>query len=99
MKKLLTGMKLIHLGDADADINDVVSDVTTFIAACYGVRCAKSLSEARIAVWKTKTSAARNKAPTLQSLPSTSEAFAENVQKAHLLSWLLRAHMAFSCLC
>ena len=49
VKKLLTGIKLIRLGNADADIDDVVSDFTTCIVACYGVRCAKSTSEARIA--------------------------------------------------
>ena len=93
VKKLFTEMKLIHLGNADADLDDVVSDATTFIAACYGVRYAKSMSEDRVAVRKTRTSAARNQASTLQSLPPTSEAFADNVKRAHLqvITWLLAA--------
>ena len=77
-------MKLTNLGDIDANIDDIVSEATVFISACYGVKDDTSMSEIRIAVWKTKTGSIGNKAPSLQSLPSTSESFLENVKRAHL---------------
>ena len=77
-------MKLTNLRDIDANINDIVSEATVFISACYAEKHATSMSETRIAVWKTKTGSIGNKAPSLQSLPPTSESFLENVKRAHL---------------
>ena len=55
VKKMLSGMKLTNLEDIDANIDEIVSEATVFISACYGVKDATSVSETRVAVGKTKT--------------------------------------------
>ena len=49
VKKVLSGMKLIHLGNVNDPMCDVVSEAT-----CYSIKSVTSLSDARIAVWKKK---------------------------------------------
>ena len=45
LKVLKSGMTLNVLGQHDADMDDVVSEATSFIAACYGSRTKGDLSE------------------------------------------------------
>ena len=71
-------LPLHAIGDTQAD------EAIVLILACYGKgfsRCA-SMSEARIKMWRKKTDI--GSALKLCSLPSTTEAFTENVKRAHL---------------
>lgn len=85
VKQLQKGIKLDRLGDTSADINDVILEATTFVAACYGRKSSSSMSDARYETWLAKTGNKKVKrVPKLQSLPPTMESFSENVKRAHL---------------
>ena len=77
------GYRLHLLGDESADISKVVEQATSFMAACYGIISCSSMTECRQLVWAQKTSKSLS-APKLCSLPPTSEAFKENLLRAHL---------------
>ena len=65
-------------------ITDVLQKATQFVARCYGCATSESLSSARYEVWLSKTSKWKTTgAPKLKFLPSTSEAFEQNVRRAH----------------
>ena len=83
IKRLKEGMKLLHMGCLNEDFGKVLEEATTLISDCYGYPDV-SMTQCRIKVWYKKTPKARKKAPDLQSLPPTSEAFKENVKRAHL---------------
>ena len=77
-------MTLNVLGQHDADMDDVVSEVTSFIAACYGSRTKGTLSEIRYTIWASKMANTKiTSAPKLISLPPTNESFFEHVRRAH----------------
>ena len=72
------------LGDINAPMKDIIKQVTDFMCKCYNSLDATTMTEARITAWLTKTgrkSALR--IPKLCSLPPTTEAFEENVKRAH----------------
>ena len=72
------------LGDVTADMEDVIIQSTIFMCSCYGVSNATSMTDARIKVWTARTGRkTANKVPKLCSLPPTTEAFEENVKRAH----------------
>ena len=54
LKVLKSGMTLNLLGQHDADLDDVVSEATRFIDACYGSRTKGDLSEIRYTMWASK---------------------------------------------
>ena len=83
IKRLKEGMKLLHVGCLNEDFGKALVEATTLVSDCYGYPDV-SMTQCRIKVWHQKTSKARKKAPDLQSLPPTSEAFKENVKRAHL---------------
>lgn len=73
------------IGTVDADWQDVISQATAFVATCYGQPTATSMTEARINVWTARTGRpGATSTPNLASLPPTTEAFSENVKRAHL---------------
>lgn len=73
------------LGNINAKMEDVIQQATAFVCRCYNITNAKTMTEARIKVWITKTGQkAASKVPKLCSLPPTSEAFEQNVKRAHL---------------
>ena len=82
-------LPLNMIGDVQADWQDVISQATAFITTCHGQSKAASLSEARINVWTARTgrSGATN-TPNLATLPPTTEAFSENVKRAHLQTFI-----------
>jgi hypothetical protein len=89
LKVLKKGVSLDMFGNIGADWTDVMQVATKFIAACYGQPKATSMSEARIGVWTAqigKPGMAR--VPKLTSLPPTTEAFSENVKRAHLQTFI-----------
>ena len=72
------------LGDVTADMEDVLIQATAFMCRCYNVANASTMSDARIKLWTIKTGRkTASKIPKLCSLPPTTEAFVENVKRAH----------------
>ena len=72
------------LGDLNAPMEDIIKQATDFMCRCYNSLDATTTTEARITAWLTKTgrkSALR--IPKLCSLLPTTEAFEENVKRAH----------------
>ena len=58
---------------------------TEFVAACYGHRTvSESMSAVRQRIWASKVGKSPSIAPKLCSIPPTTEAFKENVKRAHL---------------
>ena len=64
---------------------------TKFISACYGYSNSKSLSEARLFVWAKKNGKGVTTAPKLCAIPPTTEAFQENVKRAHYQAIIWRS--------
>ena len=80
------------IGDLSADFGDVVSQATKFIGSCYGIHSAISMTDVRVKSWIKKTGRkTATKVPKLSSLPPTSEAFQQNVKRAHLQSAIWKA--------
>ncbi|KAG1656584.1 hypothetical protein GQR58_023837 [Nymphon striatum] len=76
--------KLNYLGNTDVDLTDVVEQATHFMIACYGQSGSSSFTEARTKLWSCKFGRSKVTAPKLCALPPTTEAFKENVARAHL---------------
>lgn len=73
------------LGDPNANFEDVLTQSTDFIAACYSMTGDQiTMSSVRQKVWSSKVGKAPSCGPKLCSLPPTSESFTENVKRAHL---------------
>eukprot|EP00745_Piridium_sociabile_P037812 TRINITY_DN68984_c0_g1_i6.p1 TRINITY_DN68984_c0_g1~~TRINITY_DN68984_c0_g1_i6.p1 ORF type:complete len:1121 (+),score=248.01 TRINITY_DN68984_c0_g1_i6:81-3443(+) len=83
LKVASKGHRLNFLGDLTVDVTQVVKQATEFMAASYGVKECSSMTECRQHVWAQKTGKSSS-APKLWSLPPTTEAFHENVLRAHL---------------
>ncbi len=72
------------LGDVNASMEDIIRQATAFICQCYNVPNVTTMTEARIKIWAARTGRkAASKIPKLCSLQPTSEAFEENVKRAH----------------
>ncbi|KAG0702222.1 hypothetical protein GWK47_025151 [Chionoecetes opilio] len=85
LKVLKTGLNLDMIGNAEANWPEVLEQATQFIASCYGQSKTNSMSEARVSVWTSRTGkSGATVTPKLCSLPPTTEAFIENVKRAHL---------------
>ncbi len=79
------------LGDLNADMDDIIKQATAFMCSCYNT-ASTTMTEARIKVWTSKTGRkTATKVPKLCSLPPTSEAFEENVKRAHFQCAIWRA--------
>ena len=72
------------LGHPDSSIEEIVKECTTFLAACYGVNSARSMTDCRLKVWARKTGQTIKKAPKLEKLPPTTEAAFENFMRMHI---------------
>ena len=71
------------LGQPMAHIDKVVKQATGFIAACYGLNTpCSSMTDCRQQQWAHKIGKF-SAAPKLCSLPPTTEAFEQNVRRAH----------------
>ena len=89
---LLKGHTLDKLGDSEAQMNDIVEESTKFAAACYGIKAKGTMSEIRYDVWTTRTGRRKvTTTPKLNALPPTTEAFEENVKRAHLQTCIWKA--------
>ena len=90
LKVLNDGYSLVSLGNQRANFEEVLQECTSFVAACYDCKGASAMSEVRLQVWNTKVSNAKTSMPKLKSLPPTTEAFRENVKRAHLQACIWR---------
>ena len=72
------------LGNTYSPLTDVTKQATLFVLACYGQSGCSTMTEARQKLWSRKVSKTIGGAPKLESLPPTTEAFNENVARAHL---------------
>jgi hypothetical protein len=85
VKVLKNGLELSKIGDPAVSIANVIKEATVFIATCYGTKAKDDMSKARYEKWLSKVANRKvTTAPKLRSFPPTSEAFAENVKRAHL---------------
>ena len=81
--------KLEPLGNLDGNIEDIVAAATSFMAKCYGSTVQGSMSDVGYDIWLKKTSKRKVTAKLkLQTLPSTVEAFKENVNREHLQAYI-----------
>ncbi|KAK3106543.1 hypothetical protein FSP39_022295 [Pinctada imbricata] len=84
VQKLLKGYSLTNFGEVNSDFEEVVTEATEFIGACYGQKNLDSMSDVRFSIWLNKMGNKNAKnTPKLQCLPPTTEAFRENVKRAH----------------
>ena len=83
LKVVRSGHSLSLLGQIDTPMPAVIKQATTFMTACYGQSGCNTLSNARLNVWAAKTGKGYTSTPKLCSLPPTTEAFEENVKRAH----------------
>ena len=89
LKVLQKGISVDMIGNIHADWSDVMGQATNFTAACYGQPKATSMSEARVNVWTAQIGKpGMTRVPKLASLPPTTEAFSENVKRAHLQTFI-----------
>lgn len=86
---------LSQLGCLDASLPEVIDQATNFIGSCYSSRLSeKTMSDFRYKIWAAKFGNAASSIPKIQSLPPTSEAFIENVKRAHLQTCIWKAALA-----
>ena len=84
VKVLLSGCKLLKMGNTEMPLDEVLLEATQFVTRCYRCASSQSMSATRYEVWIGKTSKRKvTGAPKLKSLPPTSEAFEQNVRRAH----------------
>ena len=85
INKLKQGHTFQHLGDLNSSLEDVMEEATKFIGACYGSKERDDMSQIRVDLW-TKKMGKKNitAAPPLKTIPPTSDAFRENVLRAHV---------------
>ena len=89
LKALNSGVSVDMISNIQADWSDVMKQATKFTASCYGQPKATSMSEARVSVWTAQIGKpGMTRVPKLASLPPTSEAFSENVKRAHLRTFV-----------
>jgi len=68
----------------DSSVDEAVKETTKFIGACYRSKSKDDLSEVRVEMWSKKMGKKNiTAAPELNTVPPTSEAFKENVLRAH----------------
>ena len=91
------GKSLELLGTEDVDMNDIVSEASSFISKCYGPKYSEDMSELRYSVWSTKMANQKlSSAPKLKSLPPTSDSFTEHVHRAHYQTMIWKSSLSNS---
>ncbi|KAJ8334026.1 hypothetical protein SKAU_G00413450 [Synaphobranchus kaupii] len=90
IKVLKAGYELSAIGNVDAPFQQVLNQATAFISACYGIKESTDMSHTRLLVWGKKNGKGHMSAPNLAALPLTTEAFIENVKRAHFQAILWR---------
>ena len=83
LKLLEQGYALPAVGDVNADMEDVILQATSFVSACYGIKNSVDMTQTRLLVWGKKTGRGKITASHLCELPPTTEAFIQNIKRAH----------------
>ncbi|KAH3734795.1 hypothetical protein DPMN_041243 [Dreissena polymorpha] len=65
-------------------MKEVVKEATKFVSACYGKHDTEEMTITRQPLWATRVGKSGKAMPLLASLPPTTEAFYENVKRAHI---------------
>ena len=85
INKLKDGFTFQYFGDLNSSEDDVIAEATKFIGSCYGSKHVEDMSQLRVDLWSKKMGKKNiTAAPHLKSLPPSSEAFRENVLRAHV---------------
>lgn len=90
IKTLKAGYHLTSIGNVLAPFQQLSSEATNFVSACYGIPDSISMSHTRLVVWGKKNGKGHLSSPNLAALPPTTEAFLENVKRAHFQAILWR---------
>ena len=85
--KVVGKVPLVHIGEVNAGLEEVIDEGKRFVAKCYG-QVETSSSKNRRAIWINKTDGAKKtaKPPALQSLPPTDEALEINIKMVHYVA-------------
>jgi len=90
-------VSLDMIGNIQADWSDVMAQATQFTAECYGQPRAISMSKTRVGVWAAQIGKPGvTHASKLASLLPTTEAFTENIRRAHLQVFLWKSALQFN---
>ncbi|KAG1683171.1 Glutamate receptor U1 [Nymphon striatum] len=90
LKTLRSGHSLNLLGAPGHSMESVIQQATSFISACYGQTDCSTMPETRLKVWLSQTGKGSS-TPKLCTLPPTTEAFKENVKRAHYQALVWRS--------
>ena len=84
--KVVEKVPLVHIGEVNAELEEVIDEGKRFVAKCYG-QVETSSSKNRRTIWINKTDGAKKtaKPSALQSLPSTDEALEINIKRLHYI--------------
>ena len=82
--KVAEKVPLVHIGEVNAELEEVTDKGKRFVMKCYG-QVEPSSSKNRQTKWINKTCGAKKtaKPPALQSLPLTDEALEINIKRVH----------------
>ena len=82
--KVVEKVPLVHIGEVNAELEEVIDEEKRFLAKCYG-QVETSSSKNRRTIWINKTDGAKKtaKPPALQSSPPTDEALEINIRRVH----------------
>ena len=88
------GYLLDLLGDLNEDIESVVSQATTFISRCCKKDCTETeMSNTRLKMWKQRFAKSSTTAKFQSTLSPTTEAFTQNVLRAHLQTYIWKSSL------
>ena len=80
---LMGGHHLNVLSQLGADEDNLISEATAFIAACYGCKVEGDMNTQRYQLWKSKMANSKiTSAPKLKSLPPTHGTFVQHAHRA-----------------
>ena len=86
-------LDIIRYGCPGTPLSDVVDQATRFIGGCYRnkVGAETTMSDIRYKIWCANFGNTATSASKIHSLPPSTEAFTENVKRAHLRTFIWKA--------
>ena len=100
LRAINAGFHLNSLGDLKRSLTEVYFEATRFIGKCYGVNVegvSTEMSDIRVKVWSHKMTLKKvTAAPDLKALPPTTQAFKENVKRAHIQAAIWKSALTAS---
>ena len=86
-QKVVKKVPLIHIGEVNAELEEVIDEGKRFVAKCY-CQVETSSSKNRRTIWINKNDGAEKtaKPPALQSLPSTDKSLEINIKRVHYVA-------------